>query len=48
MKIPKTLANLKFRINLRNTLKKESIELLVITKEEINRELERRTKNDRK
>ena len=43
-KIRKTLVNLKFRINLRNTLKKESYDLLLITKEEINKELERRTK----
>lgn len=44
MKTPNTLANLKYRMNLRKTLKKESIELLQITKEEIKRELERRTK----
>lgn len=43
-KIPNTLANLKYRMNLRKTLKKESYDLLLITKEEINKELERRTK----
>lgn len=43
-KIRKTIQNLKFRINLRNTLKKESYDLLVITKEEVIRELNIRSK----
>lgn len=43
-KIRKTLANLKFRMNLRNTLKKESYDLLVITKEEVIKELNIRSK----
>lgn len=43
-KIRKTLQNLKFRMNLRNTLKKESYDLLVITKEEVIRELDIRNK----
>ena len=45
MKIPKSLEYIKFRMNLRKTLTKESIELLMITKEEVNREIDRRNKS---
>ena len=42
MKIRKNLSNLKFRMNLRNTLKKSSYEQILITKEECQREIEKR------
>lgn len=45
MKIVKSLEMLKFRLNLRKTLQKESYDLLIITKEELQREFNRKAKN---
>ena len=44
MKIAKSLQNFKFRMNLRKTLIKEPMDLLLITKEEVTKEIERRHK----
>lgn len=44
MKVAKSLQNFKFRMNLRKTLIKEPTDFLIITKEEVIKELERRHK----
>ena len=44
MKIVNTLRTFKYRMDLRIALRKEPYDLLIITKEEINKELNRRAK----
>lgn len=44
LKIKNSIANLKFRMNLRKTFKSQPIEFIIITKEEATNEIERRHK----